>query len=372
MKFKTLSIHGGYHPDSNTDAIPPMHLSTTFEHRTGSPWLYSRVNNPNREMLEKLVAKLDNGTDSFAFSSGVAAINAVLQLIPPGSTVVAGIDLYHGARLLLNQSAEWRNFNVKYVDLSLKCNYEELAEIKPSLLWLETPSNPNFVVSDIKRLCAWAKGNSCLTAVDSTWLSPVYMKPLDLGADITVHSATKYLSGHSDVLAGMVVVKDEKLAQRLRNIQIGQGAVLDPFDCWMLIRSIKTLDIRMKAQSYSASRIAQWLTEQKWVSKVLYPGLLSGEERQVHTRQAAGNGCMVCFLVNADVDEVRRFAGATHTIINATSLGGVESTWEHRYTSEGPESKTSKELIRFSVGLEDVDDLISDISEAARSIGLLS
>lgn len=371
MKFRTLSIHGAYHPDSQPDATPPLHLSTTFEHRNGSEWLYSRVNNPNRNMLEKLVAKLDNGTNAFAFSSGVAAINAILQLIPTGSTIVAGLDMYHGARLLLNQSAVWRNFNIEYVDLSLNCDYEALSALKPAMIWIETPSNPQFVVSDVRTLCSWAKENNCFSVVDSTWMSPVYMRPLELGADFVVHSATKYLSGHSDVLAGMVIVKEDELAKKLKNVQIGQGAVLDPFDCWMIIRSIKTLDIRVKAQAYNASQLAIWLQKQSWITKVMYPGLYSGTEAQIHKGQTKGHGSMISFLVDADVGEVKRFASSVRLIINATSLGGVESTWEHRYSSEGELSKTPKQLIRFSVGLEDPEDLMNDIAEAAKSVGFM-
>lgn len=371
MKFRTLSIHGAYHPDSHPDAIPPLHLSTTYEHRNGSDWLYTRMNNPNRDMLEKLVAKLEDGTQACAFASGVAAINAVLQLIPVGSTIVAGNDMYNGARLLLNQSVEWRNFKIEYVDLSLDCDFDALTALKPAMIWIETPSNPHFVISDVRALSSWAKENNCLSVVDCTWLSPVYMQGLELGADVVVHSATKYLSGHSDILAGLTIVKDPTLAARLKSVQISQGAVLSPFDCWLLIRSIKTMDLRVKAQAYSASRIADWLFVQKWVKHVHYLGLLTGKEAQVHRSQTKGNGSMISFIVDADPDEVQRFAASTKLIINATSLGGIESTWEHRFSSEGPLSKTNKQLIRFSVGLEDPEDLLDDIRNAAKAIGVI-
>jgi cystathionine gamma-synthase len=371
MKFRTLSVHGAYHPDKLTDAVPPLHFSTTFEHRSDSSLLYSRVQNPNREMLEKLVAKLENGKHGFAFSSGVAAINAVLQMLPVGSTIVAPKELYHGARILMNNLQEWKNFNLHYVDLSLNASFAELSSLKPDLIWIETPSNPNFTVSDVRLLCEWAKNNKCLSAVDSTWMSPVYMNPLKLGADFVIHSATKYLSGHSDVLAGIVVVKDDDLATKIRNIQISQGAVLDPFDCWMIIRSIKTLEIRVKAQSFTAGKLAHWLKDQSWIEEVLYPGLYSGNEGVVHRHQTSGNGSMISFLVKAPMETVREFASKTQMIINATSLGGVESTWEHRFSSEGVNSPTPKNLIRFSVGLEDQEDLMMDISQAAKAVGLI-
>jgi cystathionine gamma-synthase len=370
MKFRTISVHGGYHPEKLTDAIPPLHFSTTFEHREDSSLLYSRVQNPNREMLENLVAKLEKGKFGFAFSSGVAAINAVMQTLPVGSTIVAPKELYHGARILLNSLQEWKNFKLHYVDLSLSASFAELSSLKPDLLWIETPSNPNFTVSDVRMLCEWAGNNNCLTAVDSTWLSPVYMNPLRLGADFVIHSATKYLSGHSDVLAGIVVVNDGELAGKIRNVQISQGAVLAPFDCWMIVRSIKTLEIRVKAQSFTASKLAYWLKDLSWVDQVLYPGLYTGNEGVVHRHQASGNGSMISILVKAPMETVREFAKKSKLIINATSLGGVESTWEHRFTSEGENSPTPKNLIRFSVGLEDVDDLMADISQAASEVGL--
>lgn len=371
MKFRTKSIHAAYHPDTLTDAVPPMHLATTFEHREDGKYLYSRVQNPNREMLEHLVAQLENGKHGLAFSSGVAAINAVMQTLPVGSTIVVPDDLYFGARLLFNQLQDWKQFKVLYMDLGLNADYKAIADANPALIWIETPSNPHFVVSDVRLLCSVAKEIGALSVVDSTWMSPVYMNPLALGADAVIHSATKYLSGHSDVLAGMIVTSNDELHTKLRNVQIGQGAVLDPFDCWMLIRSIKTLEIRVKAQTFTAGKLAHWLHEQSWIENVLYPGLYQGNELIVHRHQASGNGCMISFLLNAPIEKVKEFATKTKLIINATSLGGVESTWEHRFSSEGEQSKTAKNLIRFSVGLEDFDDLKDDILNAAKEVGLV-
>lgn len=371
MKFRTKAIHSSYHPHKNSDAIPPIHLTTTFEHQPDESYKYSRIQNPNREMLEKVVADLEGGKHGLAFSSGVAAINAILQALPVGSTIVVPKEVYFGAFLLFHQHKEWKQFNVKFMDLSLTADYKAIADENPALIWIETPSNPHFAVSDVRLLCSVAKEIGAISVVDSTWMSPVYMNPLSLGADMVVHSASKYLSGHSDVLAGMIVTNDDEWNTKLRHVQIGQGAVLNPFDCWMLVRSIKTLEIRMKAQTFTAGKLAHWLSEQSWVEKVLYPGLYKGNEAVVHRHQTSGNGCMIALLVNAPVEKVKELATKTKLIINATSLGGVESTWEHRYSSEGEKSKTAKNLIRFSVGLEDFDDLKEDILNAAKDVGLV-
>lgn len=370
MNFRTLTIHGAYHPTQDADAIPALHLTTTFEHRDGSDWLYTRAANPNRAMLESLLAKLDEGTHAFAFSSGVAAIHAILQTLPVGCVIVAGTDLYHGTRLLLNQLKIRKNAHVHYMDLSINWKKDDIKQLKPDLIWIETPSNPKFVVTPIQEIADFASKNQILTAVDATWLSPVFIKPLVLGVDFVLHSATKYFGGHSDVLGGAVVVKRADLAEKLLAIQRIQGAVLSPFDSWMLIRSIKTLDLRVRAQAESAYELATWLDSQTWVHRVYYPGLYQGKEKQVFEAQTSGYGSMISFQINADEHLAKRFAASASIIINATSLGGVESIWEHRYSSEGEDSPTPKDLIRLSVGLEAIDDLKADILEAAEKVGL--
>ncbi|TNE69415.1 PLP-dependent transferase [bacterium] len=371
MNFRTLTIHGAYHPDFQPDAVPPMHLSTTFEHRDGSDWLYLRAANPNRLMLEKLLAKLENANHGFAFSSGVAAVNAVFQSLPVGCKIVAGKDLYNGTRMLLEQLKIWKNAEIYYEDLSLNWNRNRIGEIHPDLIWLETPSNPGFVVSDIQEISTWAHQNGILVAVDSTWMTPVFMNPLQLGADFVVHSATKYFGGHSDILGGAVLVNDGKLAEKIKQVQLNQGAVLAPFDSWLLVRSIKTMDVRVRIQTENAQKLAVWLNEQTWVHHVAYPGLYKADEKLVFEKQSSGTGAMISFRIKADEQLAKRFAASVSIIINATSLGGVESTWEHRFSSEGPLSPTPKDLIRFSVGLEDVEDLQNDILEAAEKVGLV-
>lgn len=357
-------------PDPATGAIaPPLYTSTIFEHPEGGfdpeRFSYTRHDNPNRSQLEKLVATLENGAVAAAFSSGVAASNAIFQALKPGDHIVAPSDVYHGTRKLLNEFlADW-GLSTTYVDMTQPDLVQKAITDITKLIWVETPSNPLLEVTDIQAICEIAHKSGCKVCVDNTWLTPVLQRPLDLGADLVIHSTTKYLSGHSDILGGMVISKiDDKLFQRIRFIQRMAGAVPSPFDCWLLHRSIRTLPYRMRGHCENAGKIARFLESHPRIERVCYPGLESNKGYYVAREQMSDFGGMLSFFIDGDANTALKIVASSKLIRRATSLGGVESTWEHRQSSEGAGSPTAPNLIRLSVGLEHPDDLMADLSQS--------
>lgn len=364
MKFETLAIHGGtLIADDNHPVVQPITLSTTFHHIEGSP-TYSRAANPNRTALENVLAKMELGKAAAAFSSGNAAGMAVFQSLSPGSHIVAPDDMYHGLRKQLEDIFKGV-LEVSFVDLTDIENFKKAIRPETQLLWIETPSNPLLKISDIKALAAIAKENSIKVVCDNTFATPVFQNPLLLGADMVMHSATKYFGGHSDILGGALITKEEDdFWDKVKNVQITGGAVLSPFDCYYLTRSIKTLPYRMRGHAEHAGQIATYLAQHPKVEVVYYPGLKDHPGHEVAARQMSGFGGTLSFLVKGGAADAERFIAQLRYFTNATSLGGVESLIERRAGVEGPDTKTPQNLIRVSVGLEHLDDLLEDLEQA--------
>ncbi|WP_373492590.1 PLP-dependent aspartate aminotransferase family protein [Aquiflexum sp.] len=364
MKLETIAIHAGtIIEDKNRPAVQPITLSTTFEHVEGSP-IYSRANNPNRLALEQVLAKLEHGEAAAAFSSGNAAGMAVFQSLEPGSHIVAPDDMYHGLRTLLINVFKGI-LDVTFVDMTNVQNVADAITSKTNLIWVETPSNPLLQVSDIRRICEIAGDNGIKVACDNTFATPVFQNPLLLGADIVMHSTTKYLGGHSDILGGALITKSkEGVWEKIKMVQQVGGAVPSPFDCYMLTRSIKTLPYRMKGHAEHAGILATFLQQHPKVDKVYYPGLLSHPNHLIAATQMSGFGGMLSFEVSGTAEDADKVVSLLKYFTHATSLGGVESLIERRAAVEGPDSKTPQNLLRVSVGLEHLDDLLEDLDQA--------
>jgi cystathionine gamma-synthase len=373
MKLETLAVHAGRAVEPGTGAVTPsMTLSTTFERAEDGSFphhLYTRSGNPNRDALETALAALEGGSTAFAFGSGQAAAAAVFQALSPGDHVLMPDDLYHGVRNLIRQvMARW-GLVADFVDMSDAANVARALRANTRLIWIETPSNPSLKISDIAALTQAAREVGALTVVDNTWATPIAQHPLALGADIAMHSTTKYIGGHSDVLGGCLVVRadaETRLVERLRAGQNLVGGVPSPFDCWLLLRSLPTLPYRVRAQSESAAKIAAFLVSHPAIERVHYPGLASHRGHEIAARQMSGFGGMLSIQVRGGQTEAMAVAARVKLFIRATSLGGVESLIEHRASVEGPDTPTPPNLLRLSVGLEHPDDLIADLSEALR------
>jgi|SRR5690554_1193182 len=364
MKFETLAIHGGnIITDSNQPVVQPITLSTTFHHAEGSP-TYSRAANPNRSALENVLAKMEMGAAAAAFSSGNAAGMAVFQSLPAGAHIIAPNDMYHGMRKQLEEIFEG-TLEVSFVDLTKTENLEKAIKPQTQLLWIETPSNPLLKISDIKALSEIAKAKNIKVVCDNTFSTPVFQNPLSLGADMVMHSSTKYFGGHSDILGGALVTREtDDFWERIKNVQITGGAVPSPFDCYYLTRSIKTLPYRMKGHAEHAGQIATYLAQHSKVEEVFYPGLKNHPGHEIASRQMSGFGGMLSFLVAGGAEDAEKFIAQLKYFTNATSLGGVESLIERRAAVEGPDTQTPQNLIRVSVGLEHLDDLLEDMEQA--------
>ncbi|MDN3668685.1 aminotransferase class I/II-fold pyridoxal phosphate-dependent enzyme [Echinicola jeungdonensis] len=364
MKFETLAIHGGnLVTDSQKPVIQPITLSTTFEHQGGS-MLYSRINNPNRLALENLMAKIEMGSEGAAFSSGNAAAMSVFQALPHGSHVIAPDDMYHGLRAQLEEIFEDK-LEITFTDLANQENFKDNIQPNTKLLWMETPSNPLLKICPINVLTAIAKFNNIATVCDNTFATPVFQHPLKLGADMVMHSATKYLGGHSDILGGILVTKEpNELWGKIRKVQRIGGAVMAPWDCYLLTRSLKTLAYRMKGHAEHAGIIASFLDQHPKVEKVYYPGLVNHEGHTIALQQMSGFGGILSFLIKGGAKEANRVISRLKYFTNATSLGGVESLIERRAAVEGPNTPTPPNLIRVSVGLEHLEDLLEDWEQA--------
>jgi cystathionine gamma-synthase len=364
MKFETIAIHAGtIITDTNQPAVQPITTSTTFVHHEGS-LIYSRANNPNRAALEQLLARLEGGAEAAAFSSGNAAGMAVFQALEAGSHVVAPDDMYHGLRTQLNQLFKGV-LTVTYVDMTDLDQVHAAMQQETRLIWIETPSNPLLKVTGIAEIAAIAKKCGVKLACDSTFASPVFQNPIASGADIVMHSSTKYLGGHSDILGGALIAAEaDEFWQKVRTVQQVGGAVPSPFDTYLLTRSIKTLPYRMKGHAEHAGMIATFLDQHPNIEKVFYPGLKSHPGHEIAAKQMTGFGGMLSFQVAGDASYADEVISKLQYFTNATSLGGVESLVERRAAVEGPGSTTPPNLIRMSVGLEHLDDLLQDLNQA--------
>lgn len=377
MKPATKYIHAGMTPDPSTGAIiPPIYQTSTYVQEapaTHKGYEYARSQNPTRTALEEAYAIIENGNYALAFGSGVAATDAVIKLLSQGDEVVCGNDLYGGSYRLFTKVFERLGIKFHFVNTTNPDNIKNAVTPKTKLIWLETPTNPLMNISDISAIAAIAKSNNILLAVDNTFASPALQNPLDLGADIVMHSATKYLSGHSDVIQGALMMNDKELRERLYFIQKSSGAVPGPMDCFLVLRGIKTLGVRMKAHCENGEKVARWLKENPKVAKVYWPGFEDHPGHNVAKKQMKGFGGMLSFeLKNDSIDEAKRVLSSTHLFSLAESLGGVESLINHPASmthasiprEERIKNGLTDSLIRLSVGIEDADDLIEDLNKA--------
>ncbi len=370
MKIETLAVHSGRAIDPSTGAVtPPLHMSTTYQRAADGSYpkeyIYARSGNPTRSLLEGCLADLEGGTAAAAFSSGMAAIMTVFQTLAPGDHVIAPQDIYHGtARLLRQVLARWR-LSTTFVDMTDLDALRRAVTPSTKLVFIETPSNPLLKITDVAAAAELARLHGASSICDNTWASPVLQRPLDLGVDLVVHSTTKYLSGHGDVTGGVLVAAHESdLFSSIRQVQQDGGAVPSPFDCWLLLRSIRTLPHRMRAHSENAAKVARFLDGHPKVAQVFYPGLPDHRGHDVAAKQMSMFGGMLSFRVRGGSDTAFGVAARTELFTRATSLGSYESLIEHRASIEGPETRTPHDLLRVSVGLEHPDDLIADLAQA--------
>lgn len=365
---ETRAIHEA-NLSATSAVVPPIYLSTTFErnfdYELPDGFLYSRADNPNRQQLERTLAMLEGGETALAFSSGQAATSAVFQTLQSGDHVVVPDDAYYGTSLLLETLFKGFGITFSKVNMTDPGAVERAITSATKLLWIETPSNPLLKITDIEVVASIAKSYGIVTVADNTWGTPLLQRPLDLGCDLVMHSSTKYLGGHSDVMGGALICKENSgLAGRLRQIQALGGAVPSPFDCWLLIRGIKTLAVRMKQQASNAGALAEFLNNHPAIEQVHYPGLSTHPGFAVASKQMELPGAMFSVHVRGGKSEAIRLATRLELFRTATSLGGIESFVEHRATYEGDNPVTPQNLLRFSIGLEHVDDLLDDLARA--------
>lgn len=375
MKIETLCIHGNDRKYDNTGAVSvPIFQSATFAHPAvgqSTGYDYSRLQNPTREALEVVVAKLEEGIDAMAFSTGMAAIAVLMELFSPGDHIVVSDDLYGGSHRLFSNISEKNGLTFTAVDTADLSATQKSIKENTKAIFLETPSNPMMQVTDIAAVAKIAQERNILVIVDNTFLTPYFQQPLKLGADVVMHSGTKYLGGHNDTLAGFIVVKNSQLSEKLRFLYKTIGSCLAPFDSWLLLRGIKTLALRMQRQQENAINLANWLKKQDKITKVHYIGLPEHKSYAISQKQATGFGAMISFQVDSE-DTAKRILEKVQIIQYAESLGGVESliTYPMLQThadvpKELRQAKGVNEtLLRLSVGTEAIEDLLADLQQA--------
>ena len=377
MKFGTKAIHAGIEPDPSTGAImtPIFQTSTYVQAAPGDHkgYEYARTQNPTRTVLEKNLAALENGVDAICFSSGLAAQDAVMKLLQSGDEIVSCNDLYGGSYRQMVKVYSRFGITAKFVDMSNPKNVAKAITKKTKLIWLETPTNPMLSIIDLAALCAIAKEKGVMTCVDNTFASPYLQNPLDLGADIVLHSATKYIGGHSDVIHGCLITSNDELAKEMKFLQNACGAVPGPQDCFLILRGIKTLHIRVREACNNAMKIAEFLQKHPKVDKVYYPGFKTHPNHNIAKKQMRMFGGMVSFdIKGGKLEDATKVLSGTHLFSLAESLGGVESLIGHPSSmthASIPREERLKvgltdSLIRLSVGIEDVEDLIEDLAQA--------
>ena len=375
--LETKVIHAGQSPDpSNGAVIPPIVTASTY--KQSSPGLhqgyeYSRAQNPTRFAYERCIADLEGGKRAFAYASGLAAISSVLECLSPGDHIIASSDLYGGTyRLFQRIKTQSQGLNFNFVDCTKIENVINAINEKTRLIWIETPSNPQLSVIDLSKMVDIAKEHDILTACDSTFATPMLQRPLDFGVDVVVHSATKYINGHSDSINGVIASKNDKLIQQLELLQYAIGAVPSPFDCYLVLRGIKTLALRMERHSDNAMQLAQWLDTHPKVKQVIYPGLQHHPQHTIAKQQMSAFGGMISLELHADLAQTKRVLENVQIFTLAESLGGVESLIEHPaiMTHASIPARERKKLgisdsfIRLSVGIEHIDDLKEDLHQA--------
>lgn len=377
MKFGTKVIHAGIEPDPTTGAImTPIYQTSTYVQAAPGDhkgYEYARTQNPTRHVLERNLAALENGVDGICFASGLAAMDAVLKMLNPGDEILSVNDLYGGSYRLMVRIYERFGLKPKFIDMTDPENITRNITPATKLIWIETPTNPMLQIVDIEKICSIAKAHGILTCVDNTFASPYLQTPIDLGADIVLHSATKYLGGHSDTILGALIVNSQELADQLHFIQNASGAIPGPQDCFLVLRGIKTLHLRVQRACENATVIANWLRQHPAVSKVYYPGFTDHPNHEVAKRQMRMFGGMVSFDLKADSYEAAvKVLSATEYFSLAESLGGVESLIGHPASmthasipkEERLKTGLTDSLIRLSVGVEDVSDLLADLETA--------
>ena len=379
MKFNTKTIHGGQKPEEATGAVmPPIFQTSTFAQSSPGKhkgYGYARGANPTRTALEDSFAAIENGTNGFAFASGMAAIDCVLRLLKPGDEIIAGDDLYGGTYRMFTQLFQKYGLEFSYVDMNSVENVTNAITQKTKLIWIETPTNPLMKIADIQAISSAVKNTNTdiLIAVDNTFATPYLQQPLDLGADIVMHSATKYLGGHSDVIMGALIVKEEKLAKEIHFIQFAAGAIAGPMDSFLVLRGIKTLHIRMQRHCENGKAVAEFLENHSKVGTVYFPGLENHLGHKIAKKQMKDFGGMVSFKLKDESKEATfKFLENTKLFTLAESLGGVESLVNHPVTMSHasiPEQERLKigitdSLVRLSVGIEDIEDLLADLEQA--------
>lgn len=376
--FSTRAIHAGQSPDPTTGAImTPVYLTSTYVQESPGVhkgYEYSRTGNPTRKAYEDCLASLESGKFGFAFASGCAASTTIMHLLKQGDHVVASDDLYGGSFRLFDKVISNNGIEFTYVDMSNFENIEKAIKPNTKMVWIETPTNPMLKLVDIKKVCALANKKSIISVVDNTFMSPYFQKPLELGATIVVHSTTKYINGHSDVVGGAAVTSNAELAQRIAFLSNSMGGVQSTFDAFLCMRSLKTLPLRMKAHEESAKAIAHFLEKHPRVEKIIYPGLASHPQHALAKEQMSGFGGMITFYLKGGLAESRTFLEKVKIFALAESLGGVESLIEHPaiMTHASVPAANRKalgiedNLIRISVGIEDLQDLLWDLEQALK------
>jgi cystathionine gamma-synthase len=371
MKIETIAVHAGHAVDSATGAVAaPIYLSTTFERDIEGTYsrgfMYTRNDNPNRQMLECGASMLEGGEAAAAFASGTGATMSILQALSPGDHVLAHVDAYYGTSRLIREIFMRWGLKTDFVDMSNLAAVKKALRPNTKLAWAETPSNPLLKIVNLAGIAEIVHSIGAIFVCDNTW-APVMQRPFDLGADLILHSTTKYFGGHCDVLGGIVVAKtDSEFFKRIRSIQYEGGAVPSPFDCWLILRGMRTLPWRMRAHSENAMRVADFLARHPKVARVHYPGLPSHPGHEIAAKQMSAFGGMLSFESKDGYDAAMFVAAKTKIFIRATSLGGVESLIEHRASIEGSGTTSPGGLLRLSIGLENADDLIEDLDQALR------
>lgn len=376
-KFATRTIHAGQEPDPTTGAImPPIYATSTYVQESPGVhkgYEYSRTQNPTRMAYERCIADLESGSQGFAFASGMAATGTLLELVDSGSHILAMDDLYGGTRRLFSGVRERSaGLDFSYADLSDLDAAAAAIRDDTAMVWIESPTNPLLKLVDLKAIAALAKKSGAMVVVDNTFATPYLQRPLELGADIVMHSATKFINGHSDMVGGIVAVNDDALAERLAYLQNSIGSVAGPFDSFLALRGVKTLDVRMERHCSSAMKIAEWLENDSRVESVSYPGLESHPQHELAMKQMPGFGGIVTFFIKGGLDNARSFLEKCQVFSLAESLGGVESLVDHpaimTHASVPAEERAklgiSDALIRLSVGIEAIDDLLADLDQA--------
>ncbi len=379
LRFGTRAVHGGQKPDPSTGAVmTPIYQTSTYAQSAPGVhkgYEYSRTANPTREALERSMASLEKGDHGIAFSSGMAATSSIIKLLKAGDHLVCSDDVYGGTFRLFDKI--YKNFDLRFsfVDTSEQINIEQAIIEKTRIIWIETPTNPTLKITDIAAAAEIARKNDLMLVVDNTFMSPYFQNPLDLGADMVVHSTTKYIAGHSDIVGGAVVVNDPELAEKLHFIQNAAGAIPGPMDCFLTLRGIKTLHLRMDRHEYNAAKVYEYLKTQAAMKKLYYPGDQNHPGHKTQKKQAGGFGAIISFDIGG-LDDARKFMSALETFTLAESLGGVESLIEHpaimTHASVPPENRIKLGItdgfIRLSIGIEDAEDLIEDLQRGFDSI----